>query len=302
MENLQMETIEIPNILKIFGDTQPFALELAHNLLAETISFPDLQDLQGGLLLYDSPALRNLSFAQLSSIEGDTIIAGASKQRDGSAASSAIASNGNATSASVDMGSLKQVAGNLSLSNIADLRADSLTQVKGDLNLVETVISSLSIPSLEEVNTLVLTSNKDLTTLSMLALRQLSGNLYFADNSKWIGIRPQDFPSLENIAGSLVINQSQPSTGFQSLDFGDRLQSIDGSFFLRMQMQDPSKKDFTCAQLEEALKDSGIVKGSFSCQLQDAEGNSVDASENDASKLGLDLVYIFVLALMALVW
>lgn len=281
IENLQSISPDHPGL--------PFALEVAHNWQATRIEFSDLREIKGLLGAYDNTALKELSFPLLEQISfGGMIITANERVPIMSSGIPAADTSSVATAATtnfiVEMNRLMNVHGNISIANVASIRMGNLTQVEGDFNVNQSLLTLLTLPSLDKVTTLSIQNNPALQSIRLKTLETLSGNLYLENNPLFLGFVPEDTPRFKHVHGSIVIEQTEEPSHLRSLDFGNQFKVVEGSFVLRAKLAEASNRTVSCAALKAQFKQSGIVRGKFSCLLQDSEGRTLDTSGSEESR------------------
>jgi hypothetical protein len=282
--------MNIQNLQKIEPNNgAAVAIELAHNLKTTQIVFQDLQDVHGSIWVYDNTALTALRLPRLKSVSDGSIVVTANEYMPGMDVSGQAASQGQTKSTAanvvVDLTSLSRLEGNLSLSNIHQLFLGNLSYIQGDITVIQSDVTDLMFPSLKEINTLSVQSNPRLQRIQFDQLENIMGNMYLESNPAFMGFTALDAPKLQRVHGSVVVENVQSAASVRSLDFGTALQQVDGGMFVRVRLTNQEVLDsgnVTCQGLRQKYKDSGIVKGKFSCTIQDGQGRDVDTTDSSA--------------------
>jgi hypothetical protein len=235
------------------------ALEISHNLEAQTISIQDLGKMEGDMYVFDNTALVTLDFPELKEINGRILLT-ANKVK---AKNPADTNNTSRTGPSLQLPKLQKATGNISLYDINSLDMSSLTELNGDLRVQRTMLSNITLPSLQEMKstgTFSIQNNTGLTSLSFPNLTEMSGSLIVIKNQRLNCFEGDDISKLQKVHGNIWLSciptdPQSPLDGFKALKF------VRGS----MKLEIPGVTEADCAKLKEKFKDSKIVEGKFQC-------------------------------------
>lgn len=173
---------------------------LLDSLAVEEVVLPDLQRIQGNLLIHDADGLETVQFPALHTVEGDVEL------------------SANDALYLVDLSNLRHVGadGALTLDHnpaLPIVHLPQLVTVTGPLAVVNHLhLHTLILPRLQSVGALDISSNDALVDVDMSALAEVLGELYLGALA---GMQEVQFPVLQSVAGSLQLRELPRLTGLR---------------------------------------------------------------------------------------